>query len=102
MKAEKEQVERSAQSIAVTQYGAFIETASCLGSVDRELRSVCDNLAAMLQVQVAVFESLPTSWYTLWDKVTQQHTLFLNLVILTARTLLVAICLATSEGEDLT
>lgn len=50
LRAEKEQVERNAQNIAITQYGAFIETASCLGSVDRELRSVCDNLAAMLQV----------------------------------------------------
>lgn len=53
MRAEKEQVERNAQNIAVTQYGAFIETASCLGSVDRELRSVCDNLAAMLQVSLS-------------------------------------------------
>ncbi|MEW5304072.1 MAG: hypothetical protein WDW36_006706 [Sanguina aurantia] len=54
LRAEKEQVERNAQNIAVTQYGAFIETASCLGSVDRELRSVCDNLAAMLQTTPAL------------------------------------------------
>lgn len=50
LKDEKSRIERGLQTTAVTQYGAFIETARCLQVMSTELSSVCEHLDLLLQV----------------------------------------------------
>mmetsp|Transcript_22882 Transcript_22882/g.58344 ORF Transcript_22882/g.58344 Transcript_22882/m.58344 type:complete len:587 (-) Transcript_22882:344-2104(-) len=49
LRDEKAQVERALQTTAVTQYGAFIETARCLTVMSDELSSVCGHLDRVLE-----------------------------------------------------
>lgn len=50
LKSEKEQLDRSLQTTAVSQYTAFLDAANCLTSISNELSAVCENLEALLQV----------------------------------------------------
>lgn len=51
LKEEKQHIERSLQATAVSNYGAFIETAHCLNTINTEVGSVCERLDALLQVR---------------------------------------------------
>ncbi|KAG2448828.1 hypothetical protein HYH02_006179 [Chlamydomonas schloesseri] len=49
LKSEKEQLERSLQTTAVSQYSAFLDAAGCLTSISNELSAVCEHLDSLLQ-----------------------------------------------------
>ena len=51
LKAEREAVERNIQATAVSQHGAFIQAANCLGTINQELQAVNDHLSTLLQVR---------------------------------------------------
>ena len=53
LRDEKQQIERSIQNTSVSNHGAFIETAECLGTINTELTSVCEKLELLLQVRLA-------------------------------------------------
>ncbi len=55
LKDERQQLDRALQTTAVTQYGAFIETADCLETINSELTSVCDHLDLLLQVSARTY-----------------------------------------------
>ncbi|KAJ9530654.1 hypothetical protein QJQ45_014816 [Haematococcus lacustris] len=49
LQEERSRVERSLQGAAVTQYPAFIQTASCLDTISAELTSICEDLDFLLE-----------------------------------------------------
>jgi hypothetical protein len=55
LQEEKAQVERSLQTTAVTQYGAFISTAKCLETISTELTAVCEHLDLLLDVSPSCY-----------------------------------------------
>ncbi len=55
LKSEKEQLERSLQTTAVSQYSAFLDAAGCLTSISNELSAVCEHLDSLLQVRVGAW-----------------------------------------------
>lgn len=48
---EEQRLKRALQATATTHYGAFIETAACLQTVDTELHSVGEHLDNLLKVR---------------------------------------------------
>lgn len=57
---ERQQVERSTQSSALSHYHAFIDSANCLSVVKQQLNSVCnglDNLSTSVPELAMTFES---------------------------------------------
>lgn len=68
LRDEKQQIERSIQNTSVSNYGAFIETAECLGTINVELTSVCEKLALLLQVRLAIHaQQLPQHGNKMWN-----------------------------------